>query len=220
MKLRVAHKLLLACLISVAAALGLAIWLIVAQAGSLPGGFVITLAFLLSLGLALVVVALAEAWATGDRQSINPDSPSALPTLTVGNTNAWRQAELELAGTLDSAELAGAITRHAQALLGVASAHLYEVDQPRRKLQLLYSAGLDLPAQRAFDTSAAGRAAEGGLLVVEALPSGDLMGLPLRWRDKLVGVLELRGLASIRSASIRLASMRLARQPLAGRLPK
>ncbi len=42
-----------------------------------------------------------------------------------------------------------------------------------------------------FDTTVSGRAANSGLLVIETYRIGEVLGLPLRWHDQLVGVAEL-----------------------------
>jgi signal transduction histidine kinase len=201
-KLRVGPRLLLACLISAAVFLGLAIWLVAAEWSTLAGTGP-ALAILLILAAGLLAAALAVAWAGLGRPAPVIESPPQAPPnpSATGDdgAEAWRQFALELAGTLDGEEVASAIARQARQLLGASAALVYDADQPRRRLRLLASAGAgpDAPTERAFDAiwptpdRAAGTGAETGAVVVEQLPAGDVLDLPLRWREQLVGVLEL-----------------------------
>jgi signal transduction histidine kinase len=125
------------------------------------------------------------------------DSSTAGPTQPVSAKarEAWRQGVLELSSALDTAEAAATIVRLAQTGLGATAAWVFEAGPILGQLRLLASAG-DTPGEpidERFGETTASKAIEADALICQLHPSGDRLGVPLRWRGQCVGGLELRG---------------------------
>jgi hypothetical protein len=124
---RVALKVLLACLISSLAPVGLSVWLFAAHGQSLSG-WPLALSLLLSLAVALVIGVLAAAWATGGRNPLgavqSPTDNTRLPL--TAQQPAERQANLyhasqAISNTLDLEDICKLIVEVHGGQIGMAS---------------------------------------------------------------------------------------------------
>lgn len=121
---------------------------------------------------------------------------------------ALRETTSDLTAELDMPRLLHIITERASALMGVSAGVIYGIDLPRHKIRLLAVVGLrpePLGAEIDFGEGVVGRVAETGQSLVvhnyqqwpgrsprfADYPLFDVLGVPLRWRGELLGVLNL-----------------------------
>jgi hypothetical protein len=101
LKLRASDKLLLACLASALAPLGVASVLLATQGWTLPG---LGLDLVLILASAAIVAVAAAAWARGAAKTPPAAQLSPAPTV-IPQAEGWSQAAVDLASATDRAAL-------------------------------------------------------------------------------------------------------------------